>query len=1489
MAEPHPSLVEDDVENTSDSSYDEEESDVSDESSSSDEESGSSESSSSSGEADEEEESSESDSADIWGSSGEEMETEEAAEAGLHADYLRALGLLAEHKYKEALFLMRSLLQHPLLQSYHVVLGNFDWKNAHVTAHGEKISSTAHIFSSLHFNISKLVRDPIPHLLQSLTVYPNDEFLWKRVGEAALKVSDWSTAILAFQKCSHDWIAIDGTVVALYMSHLYEECLQKLSEVLPSRPYYVVGRVIKESIRRSSSFWESRCAAIFENKWPSLKEHCLPPIDEKQYAKVLTDIGAWNKLNVEHDINKGLVNVVLAQCQSIADVGVVLCDAYDRLEWFGDFIYDRVCFVENEKSESDSNDEDIIHLIISNILDVICIVEELVDQVILAKKFAKKRPQTTLELEFSRRSARFHSDFEITDDTVENLSLSSLLDKACVLQNTITSLFSLVPSRKNSDEMLLSTAPILQETGDIVDSCKSSVCLYTNEETDIFTALRRYLVWIAERHWKRGFSACAYEAVIQSYRRWRSLTLGNNNYLGKASTGCVEEIKLNIILAECSLEEAILECYKCLSHVLSVEMTARIYWLLAHNGGSLFSSKVRRNYLLMLIKLMQKNTIDKFYCLIHDYEVISVKRAQSLIEQIDCRESVFKISHLFETQKYDKVINILENNFDWRETNREMALKTALIFIDSCLGAGDMNKAAVWIARILDQTRGTEGTDEALERLRLIDLDLVSLENISNIIHCIAPLLTEEAHYPDIELWIILYEGARRLEGEPTIEELNSRYSSDCVMPNSSLNILITAHDAVADTLGCHVNNYRFPLYALRELNRVRKLSSVSKILADGVHTDQLRAFQDEVHQCTSCLFGLPSRRKRQLEDHGGPHDYEPTEEDALFILPLFLPDRLPSYAGSVAPDLIEIVQKKFLFFLTPTEEEAKKVKLLDEFIHNASLDVLWPRCSTTTSLRAEVFYHMALNSYRSQRFTEALDLIKLFIVSLPLSEGANSAFNGWAMMAFAGTMVLFSAKEEELLESLKNEIFIFRLAFSLEHKEDFQLSFNFACALYQFRSKLRRFGSRLEMDDLRLHTVRRCMEGLLEESADLFLRSCSALEDGDPDKWECHYFLAKIYEKLGHPISQIMHHYYQAARQLEASGVQYPLRIKAKKQENVEAIELHYRAYACLIKWIIETGFSHWSREELLLMYSFAKCFQNHGVCRKEVGSNFDICPSVRFVVANSAFLASLAEKNIVEQCLDCTVERIDLSTQILALCKEAFQTCVQRFPHFKSYYRLAQLAICEKDLNKAANLLFDCLLFKKKANMNCDNVFENLVTITKQELDRGDALQYHAQRIATMALFIAKALRDINALITLVHTLSTLSFCQNYDYVVKRDLDVLYGCALNMLSECVIRKITTEEVDSKLLLDLFSLFQYAGRNKEVRLCRRLLPLMNRVAERTKEFPEGTDPIQYCKQITAAAKQQRLGKRRAKKIGFENMPSNKEPRLSADALTNSI
>ena len=72
------------------------------------------------------------------------------------------------------------------------------------------------------------------------------------------------------------WI---GTTVLL-------ECLLKLAEVLPFRPYYIVGRVIRDSICRLSKHWEGRCSEIFGKVWPVFKEDQLLPLTDEQKAKV---------------------------------------------------------------------------------------------------------------------------------------------------------------------------------------------------------------------------------------------------------------------------------------------------------------------------------------------------------------------------------------------------------------------------------------------------------------------------------------------------------------------------------------------------------------------------------------------------------------------------------------------------------------------------------------------------------------------------------------------------------------------------------------------------------------------------------------------------------------------------------------------------------------------------------------------------------------------------------------------------------------------------------------------------------------------------------------------------------------------------------------------------------------------------------------------------------------------------------------------------
>lgn len=58
----------------------------------------------------------------------------------------------------------------------------------------------------------------------------------------------------------------------------------------------------------------------------------------------------------------------------------------------------------------------------------------------------------------------------------------------------------------------------------------------------------------------------------------------------------------------------------------------------------------------MLVNLLNSSRVESFHSLICDYEVITASRAQLLVEQIDCRENISRISSLFKAKKFREVI-----------------------------------------------------------------------------------------------------------------------------------------------------------------------------------------------------------------------------------------------------------------------------------------------------------------------------------------------------------------------------------------------------------------------------------------------------------------------------------------------------------------------------------------------------------------------------------------------------------------------------------------------------------------------------------------------------------------------------------------------------------------------------------------------------------------------------------------------------------------
>ncbi|CAG9532019.1 unnamed protein product [Cercopithifilaria johnstoni] len=1066
----------------------------------------------------------------------------------------------------------------------------------------------------------------------------------------------------------------------------------------------------------------------------------------------------------------------------------------------------------------------------------------------------RKRKQSDSCLDWRRRSVRFRAEFNIEESGSENdkILIASLLNYSCAQESSIVPLLSMKPSTLASLPVKRAPLHVLMDDKASLRRCITYIASkFMNGNGRIFEILEHLLSWYSKNCFCIIITDRLREVIIGCYARWI------NNFGNASMIHGNEFLPIHTMLAELGAEKAMFICYSSLSSYLEQELRVRILWSIAVNGTNIFPFQVCKNYLLMLLVTLKSgyNSEVNYQSLISGHELISLETVQNLIAQIERRESLEAIQQLFDSRQFDRVINIIIGNFSWKDVDRSALLSTAIILIDSYLELNNMDGASEWISRLLGFTGGLAGTEEVITRLKRLAIENICLENISNLVHSIVHLLVLDGYESDTAIWLMLYRCAYHLEGEHTVETLSALYDGGCQMLTSALNILVTAHEAIAKHDKCFVDDHSFPLFVLNEFSKIRTHPAVVEVLSTRECMEQSRAFMDEVHQCLFCLYGCPSRRKRQLEEHGGTHNHEPSLKDIENVLSLLLPDKIPPYDGTCSSDLIEFVQKKASSFMEPTEDEKEKLFAFDRFIAQAEIQADWPRCTESSQLRSGVFYQLALHSYRNHKADDAVYYAKLFLICASATLPKEVFFWDWTVLAIAAT----SVDEDEMSLHFDCSVFSFRMALFFDPFDRYVI-FNFGSALYQINSRIRRYRDKLSVDDIRHRWAERRIKGLLEESRHQFQICISRLPDGDVDKWRCHYFLAKIAEKCGGALEDVFHHYHESALQLEAAGVQYPSRINTKRQEHVEAIEIHYRAYASLLKYLLERE-TDWNREDLMLMHAFALCFRNHGVCKQKDSDEFSQCPQVKAVISSLMYRCT-ESTDTVQGALEDLIERTVLKLEILHLCEEAFNICIRRFPHFKSYYRLSQLALYKGDIQEASNHLFGRFLIRKRTNFNPDNIFENVITISCEDIDRGDALQYHLARIGALAIYLSALLDDFEALGTLIHTFCTLDFCNNTDYLLKRDLIMLYRNGLARFFNCIQRKIKNNAVESQLLCSVYDLYQYAERNNVQRLCERIRPVIVSATKKFAGYNERTEPVVFCKQLYIASKR-KLGKRK--------------------------
>lgn len=152
-----------------------------------------------------------------------------------------------------------------------------------------------------------------------------------------------------------------------------------------------------------------------------------------------------------------------------------------------------------------------------------------------------------------------------------------------------------------------------------------------------------------------------------------------------------------------------------------------------------------------------------------------------------------------------------------------------------------------------------------------------------------------------------------------------------------------------------------------------------------------------------------------------------------------------------------------------------------------------------------------------------------------------------------------------------------------------------FVYTIHSFCSRLLKAESEsLNIERFRILETRK--EEMLSIAANCFSSasrifiSCQGIDESQDDRWLYQYMLAKIAEKQNEDPPVFLDYYSKASELLMQNGAEYPERINHKTPQllSVEALEVHYRIHASILKYLEQ-------HEGKPLKKSLGKLFEKH------------------------------------------------------------------------------------------------------------------------------------------------------------------------------------------------------------------------------------------------------------------------------------------------------
>ncbi|KAI3413746.1 hypothetical protein GPALN_011227 [Globodera pallida] len=636
--------------------------------------------------------------------------------------------------------------------------------------------------------------------------------------------------------------------------------------------------------------------------------------------------------------------------------------------------------------------------------------------------------------------------------------------------------------------------------------------------------------------------------------------------------------------------------------------------------------------------------------------------------------------------------------------------------------------------------------------------------------------------------------------------------------PTKTTMLLAKGHEVLGKMKKCSRKEGMFLRLLIDEfLNTIRD-PSVRLVLALPEYSDIRENVVSEIVQCLRCCssdkFAQSRVRSNRVADHGSKLQWPVDRDFATKVLELILPPKLPEICSDirVPSDFADLLIKAFDHLL---EVDETQLRCLDEMLQNpfrleleekfdsdglccgyeerlqmseegklrlenlTKIGNAEGETNTFSEFSAKCVYLLAYFHYRTGSGSGEEWLRKCLAIGgrhLP----PNILASAWYALGRSLTYSYAIKNDEELLDRVEAYVFPFRMALFL-HWEFAESHLDVGTIIYQLRTRFARFKVQRDVSkELRCKTQQK-VEGMLQKCK-VHFRLALRFNDSPKDvAWLSNYFLAKIAEKLGDPPETVLDLYYHCALALEEEGIQYLTKINRIKQTYFEPLEIHYKVHAYALRYLgvlnspsFPPRTSFQCAKDLSTIHVYLKLFQHHGVQRRSMEDahwsetafyeqpnlpkTWDRLLQPKSFKPNDVLRENVSEdvEGEVADLIGSLVCASDLYFDIVRMCQTAFNAILQRFPHYKAFYRVARAFFDERNFARCADILFD-RLFLTGRKQKCNNFLENIVEIKRSDFERNGSFPYHLCKIVKLAVVACFKYDNIGRLKDLVVALTS------------------------------------------------------------------------------------------------------------------------------------